>query len=297
MKASAAISALIRWINDQLRKAPIKFLEIHRLEISWVNANNNLNAAIAQALNSNNFSITVNNYPAYNINIEKIRHIDANKIAEIDTSATNLENKVDSRTQNNTLAKNANALFKSALPTELQSRIKPEMSDDEMKQIIENWVLYDGQQPQQNQQAKPITGDDFKNLCTNILETEKALQALKPISDSLTKAADALKKRIDATATTQQGTNQNNQNNQNNNNNPQPPTNGLSDAQQALTKLANVYAAVVTNTISNKFYKESYSVYRDIVQAYNQEGKPAGNPTATTDANNPQGGGNENANK
>ena len=173
------------------------------------------------------------------------------------------------------------------------------MSDDQMKETIQNWVLYDGQQPQQNQQqAKPITGDDFKNLCTNILETEKALQALKPISDSLTKAADALKKRIDATA--QQGAdqnNKNNQNNQNNNNNPQPPTNGLSDAQQALTKLANVYAAVVTNTISNKFYKESYSVYRDIVQAYNQEGKPAGNPTATTDANNPQEGGNGNANK
>ena len=279
MKASAAISALVRWINDQLMKAPVKFLNIHRLEIKWVSANNSsngLNAAIASALNGENFSITVNNFPNYNINIEKIRNINTDKIAEIDTSATNLENKVDGKTQNKTLTKNANALFKSALPNELQNLIKPEMSDDEMKQIIEKWVLYDGQEPQQNQQATPVTGKMFTDLCTNIIETEKALQALKPISDSLTKAANALKKRIDTTA--QQDANQNNQNNNNNNNNPQPPTNGLSDAQQALTKLANVYAAVVTNTISNKFYKDSYSVYRDIVQAYNQEGNPAGNP-------------------
>ena len=279
MKMGNAISALVRWINDQLMKAPVKFLNIHRLEIKWVSANNSsngLNAAIASALDGQNFSITVNNFPNYNINIEKIRNINTDKIAEIDTSATNLENKVDGKTQNKTLTKNANALFKSALPSELQNLVKPEMSDDEMKQIIEKWVLYDGQEPQQNQQATPVTGKMFTDLCTNIIETEKALQALKPISDSLTKAANALKKRIDTTA--QQDANQNNQNNNNNNNNPQPPTNGLSDAQQALTKLANVYAAVVTNTISNKFYKDSYSVYRDIVQAYNQEGNPAGNP-------------------
>ena len=296
MKASAAISALIRWINDQLRKAPIKFLEIHRLEISWVNANNKgLNAAIAQALDSKNFSITVNNYPAYNINIEKIRHIKTDVISQIADNINSTANGVDARDK--TVNNKANLLFKSALPQDLQSKITPDMSDDQMKEAIQNWVLYDGQQPQQNQQqATPVTGKMFTDLCTNILESEKALQSLKPISDSLTKAADALKKRID---TTQQGTDQNNQNNQNNNNNqqqPQNPTNGLSDAQQALTKLANVYAAVVTNTISNKFYKESYSVYRDIVQAYNQEGTPAGNPTATT-ANNSQEGGNGNANK
>jgi hypothetical protein len=298
MKIQGKISALIRWIHDQLRKAASKFLEIHRLEITWVQKNGKLNQAIAAALDAKNFSITVNNYPAYNVNVEKIKHINVDHIVNL---ANGISSENDRRLPQNAAKFQANTLFKAALPQDLQNKITPEMSEDQMKEIVQNWVLYDGQQPpQQTQQAKPITGDDFKDLCTNILEAEKALQGLSPISDALTKAAEALKKQTDA-QNSQQNTNNNNNNNANNNNNqPQPPTNGLDDAQQALTKLANVYALVVTNTISNKFYKESYSVYRDIVQAYNQEGSPAGDQQASTDNTQPadnannQGGGNNN---
>ena len=38
--------------------------------------------------------------------------------------------------------------------------------------------------------------------------------------------------------------------------------------------MANSYDAVVKNTIVSDFYKNSYNVYRDIVQAYKQQ-KPS----------------------
>jgi hypothetical protein len=268
MKLQGRISALIRWIHDQLANIAPKFLNMHRLEITWVKNNKATNEEIAGALKAKNFNITVNNFPMYNINLEKIRHLDVDAITNLTNSVT------DAKTRNIQAGHLATDLFIKALPQDLRMKIDPQMSDEQMKQEVENFVLYDKQQqtPQNNNQALPVTDKMFLDLCENILEAENALKQLKPISDSLTKAADALKKRIE-TQNQQQGQNQ-----QQNGNNPQQDSQGLTDAEEALMKLANIYAATAANVISNKFYKESYSVYRDIVQAYKQEGTPNSKP-------------------
>jgi hypothetical protein len=268
MKLQGRISALIRWIHDQLANIAPKFLNMHCLEITWVKNNKATNEEIAGALKAKNFNITVNNFPMYNINLEKIRHLDVDAITNLTNSVT------DAKTRNIQAGHLATDLFIKALPQDLRMKIDPQMSDEQMKQEVENFVLYDKQQqtPQNNNQALPVTDKMFLDLCENILEAENALKQLKPISDSLTKAADALKKRIE-TQNQQQGQNQ-----QQNGNNPQQDSQGLTDAEEALMKLANIYASTAANVISNKFYKESYSVYRDIVQAYKQEGTPNSKP-------------------
>ena len=278
MKLQGRISALIRWIHDQLANIAPKFLNMHRLEITWVKNNKPTNEEIAGALKAKNFNITVNNFPMYNINLEKIRHLDVDAITNLTNSVT------DAKTRNIQAGHLATDLFIKALPQDLRMKIDPQMSDEQMKQEVENFVLYDKQQqtPQNNNQAMPVDDKMFLDLCENILEAENALKQLKPISDSLTKAADALKKRIE-TQNQQQGQNQ-----QQNGNNPQQDSQGLTDAEEALMKLANIYAATAANVISNKFYKESYSVYRDIVQAYKQEGTPNSKPNE----NQNNGGGN-----
>ena len=52
-----------------------------------------------------------------------------------------------------------------------------------------------------------------------------------------------------------------------------------------IKKISEVFAVRVTNTLINKFYKDSYNVYRDIVQAYKQE-VPANNQQTGGENNN-----------
>ena len=115
----------------------------------------------------------------------------------------------------------------------------------------------------------------------------------------------------------------NNNNNSNNNNGTPPPindnntkvNNAISNSNatksnvkavyDVINRFSQIFATKVTNTIINKFYKDSYNVYRDIVQAYKQEGtKPNNEQPATAEPKpqnndtqqNPSGGENNNGN-
>jgi hypothetical protein len=114
----------------------------------------------------------------------------------------------------------------------------------------------------------------------------------------------------------------NNNNNSNNNNGTPPPindnstkvNNAISNSNASksnvkavydvINRFSQIFATKVTNTIINKFYKDSYNVYRDIVQAYKQEGtKPNNEQPATAEPapqnnaqQNPSGGENNNGN-
>lgn len=267
MKVGNMLSQLIRWINDTLAKAPIKFTTQHKLEITWVGNNKATNDQIKGALNSKNFNITVNNFPSYNINITEITNINTDPLTSIDTT---MKSNIASNKSN--AGDVATSLFHDTLPAKLKAYLdkNPNADKDAVQTAVENFVLYgDPVKPQNaNQGAVPLTGDMFEDLVNNILNTQKALEQVSKISKDLAAAANSIKNKL-ATAQAPTGNNKGESQGQ-----FQTNVDQLTNVEKALTMLANAYAAPAMNTIANKLFKDSYSVYRDVVQAYKQEGTP-----------------------
>jgi len=310
------ISKFVRWCADNLAKVSTKFAEKHRLEIAWVEKNDNTNQQVAQSLDSGNLNITVNNFPKYNVNIQAL------------TNIHNYKDKIEAACNQQSVDKNA--LFKELLPDGLKDKITFD-SNESTDLKVQNWVLYGNVDAQPDQTPTPVKGKDFLDLCKNITESTNALKNFSSISKQLSDAANALKQKVDQTtvkesfvdsvdgnfyaedgvkvqvkphnpnanntasnpstppapADANKNNNQQNgqqQSDQNNNN----TTNVVKDVYEVVKKLAEIFAVRTTNTLINKFYKDSYNVYRDIVQAYKQE-VPNNNqntPATATNTNN-----------
>lgn len=334
------ISKFIRWVHDNLQKVSSKFAEKHRLEISWVTNNQDLNNQIAQSLDGQNFSITVTNFPAYDIKLDRL------------TNVSNFGDKVNQEL-NSGKDVDSEKLFKELMPDGLKDVIKFQKGEGESDDLkVQNFVLYGDPNHQPSNEATKVTGKQFEDLCGNITDTTKALNEFAKIAKELDSAATALKKHLDSMKdedtnnnkqesyvddsngstfyAEQDGENNNNNNNSgssnnnnsNNNNGTPPPindnstkvNNAISNSNASksnvkavydvINRFSQIFATKVTNTIINKFYKDSYNVYRDIVQAYKQEGtKPNNEQPATAEPasqnnaqQNPSGGENNNGN-
>lgn len=306
------ISKFARWISDQLRKISPKFAEKHRLEYKWVADNQKLNTEIAQSLDSSNLNITVNNFPAYKLNLDRISNVSnyGDKIAKAlsDSSVT------------------PETLFKELLPNGLTLAYgKENKESNDLK--VQNFVLYGDENYQPNTQAVKVTGPMFKDLCDNILGSEEVLKKFSDISKQLEAASKELEKKCKENPVPEEnkekptgesysydstddnfyaeGDTAAPANNAQQSSTPPAPaeqtqqqkaSNAISNASDpkrikeifdVVSQVASAYATQATNMIINKFYKDSYNVYRDIVQAYKQEGTSNTNTPATS------GGGNQ----
>ena len=309
MQLGNLISKFARWVSDSLQKVSSKFAEKHRLEYTWVKNNNDLNQQIAQSLNSGNLNITVNNFPNYNINMQRL------------TNVQNYGDKITNALNGGSVDKAA--LFKELLPDGLKDKITFDGKEsNDLK--VQNWVLYGNVDAQPDQTAKQVDGKMFTDLCDNIINSEQALKTFSNVAKELSNAANALKKKADQLTaeenakkdqTTGESYIDSNDDNfyaeQDNDTPPAPQPSqaeksntaieGTTNAQNVrdvydvINKLSEVFAVRVTNTIINKFYKDSYNVYRDIVQAYKQEVPKNDQSTPVTSENKPTGGETNNA--
>ena len=313
MMLGGLISKFIRWCADNLAKVSTKFAEKHRLEYTWVKNNEELNSQIAQSLDSKNLNITVNNFPRYKVDMQRL------------TNVQNYGDKIERALNNGNVDKAA--LFKELLPDGLKDKITFDGNEsNDLK--VQNWVLYGNPDAQPEQTPTQVTGKDFTELKDNILNSEQALKTFAGVSKELEAAANKLKQKADQlkqesfvdtidgnfyAEVTVKPTPVNNANSGNTGNpssgNPSsdsstPPApqptqaeksnkaiEGATDANtvqavyDVIKKISEVFAVRVTNTLINKFYKDSYNVYRDIVQAYKQE-VPANNQQTGGENNN-----------
>ena len=109
MMLGGLISKFIRWCADNLAKVSTKFAEKHRLEYTWVKNNEELNSQIAQSLDSKNLNITVNNFPRYKVDMQRL------------TNVQNYGDKIERALNNGNVDKAA--LFKELLPDGLKDKI------------------------------------------------------------------------------------------------------------------------------------------------------------------------------
>lgn len=285
MMLGGLISKFIRWCADNLAKVSTKFAEKHRLEITWVEKNQNTtNQQVAEALKSGNLNITVNNFPRYKIDMQRL------------TNVQNYGDKIERALNDGNV--NKEELFKELLPDGLKDKVTFDGKEsNDLK--VQNWVLYGNPDAQPEQTPTQVNNKDFLELCDNIIKSEQALKTFAGVSKELSAAATKLKQKADQLASEEKANNNNTKVDESFVDSvddnfyaeadtppaPQPTQaeksnkaiEGATDATtvqavyDVINKISQVFAVNVTNTIINKFYKDSYNVYRDIVQAYKQE--------------------------
>lgn len=315
MKLGALISKYSRWIADQFGKIAPKFAEKHHLEYDWVKANDGagkLNNEIEQSLTGKNFNITVNNYPDYQIDVKNI--VDLNNYGDKIKNAL-ADPQFDEA-----------KLFKELLPPGLRDQISYDKNaKQETITKVHNFILHGNPNYQpQTTGATPVTGPKFRELVNNIIDAKQLLTNVSNMSKQLSEAAKELQAKcnetkvnesyeIDSTdndfyaearvtpipvnrSTTSDNkpstppapaNDQNNTGSQNNQSASDTSTR-IQQVYDVVNAVSQLYCTTTVNVIINKFYKDSYSVYRDIVQAYKQEAGSNNNQPATSTQQSPQ---------
>ena len=128
-----------------------------------------------------------------------------------------------------------------------------------------------------NQASKDVLGQVNK-LKENKSTEQKTETKQESYADSVVNYGDLFTEAETDTppAQTDEGSNKTTANAQTSTTNSNT-TNGLSETQlttmnNALTELSKVWAVNTINALANKFYRTSYNLYRDLVNAYQQSG-------------------------
>lgn len=246
MKISRIISRFVRYMHDVVAKYAPKFVDNHRLEIKWVEQNKELNTKIVAALDKD-FVINVANFPDYVIKPDILDHV---KVDET----------VKKYLDNDTLNIDPPTVFKEMLPQGCDINYGDDNSTNTTK--VQNFVLYGNvNHTPSNTASVRVSGKQFETLCSDIVGAKDVLTKLMSIAKDISNACSELDKQNKAAQRDagEEGSD------------TAKKANRINALFTIVNKLNSIYAVKVLETVVNKFYKNSYSVYRDIVQAYKQQ--------------------------
>lgn len=322
MMLSGLISKFIRWCADNLAKVSTKFAEKHRLEYTWVKNNDQLNQQVAQSLNDKNLNITVNNFPRYKVDMTRLTNIHnygdkiANALKDGNVDKANLfkellpdglKDKItldgtesnDLKVQNWVLYGNPDAQPEQT-PTQVTDKDFLELCDNILKSedALKRFSSISKELSAAANELKKKADELARNNNNN--NNEVVQHSFVDSVDGNFYAEDVKTGQTSNTNHTGRAVSSGNTQQSAQPNTP-PPTQsetankaieGATDANtvqavyDVINKISQVFAVRVTNTLINKFYKDSYNVYRDIVQAYKQESPNNNNQNTPATAEN-----------
>ena len=297
------------WITDQLAKFPQKFLDVHKAEVTWINDQKtvNLHNKMVQSIKDGQFSPKITNWPMYKVPVESIKNAktineviaDFEKNPSTITDIASIKEKFYSNFQGLTINKDT-------MNNKITKDQKNKNLTGESKAII-NYVLYGNSNGPTEQSPTQLTGEMVEDLRNNV---KGSPDALKIVSDKLVKelkdATSDLEKRLNAAK------DEANQKEQNGSNAEEKKTEsyvdtttyadiyteadgatvGLTVSQlevlfNAVRDLSSVWGLGVDNAIATNFYRTSYTLYRDLVTAYQQSKGKFQDQTQTQEDNTP----------
>ena len=153
---------------------------------------------------------------------------------------------------------------------------KTSKSNEREQEVLTNYILYGDVNHQPTSGQTRLDDKQWHSLYMDILQTNKLFdKSIQPIYADLDKTLTDIKKRKDAVKAKLDSFNNNNseQSKQDNEEKAkaEQESQRLDSMVKALQDIANSYDALLANVISQKFYRTSYTLYRDIVTAYNQQ--------------------------
>lgn len=280
MMIGKIIRAFMNWIRGTLSTIFSKFNENHKIEVEWVKKHDDMNKQIAEAMNNGTFIPNVTNFPLYKLTVNNLIINDPDSIINGYLNKDNSSNPPGQTTesfnqsiQDDSIIQEADnnapnqitiEVFKKLLPKELGDKITSvNPKDKENLTMISNFILYSKLNPQDNEKfysgSMKGHGNYWEDLIENITGIGVALE--KVTKENSTRLEKCLKEL-------------NSRNDKNDSN-----VKAVLDGVQAV---ANVFLTVQLNILNNQFYKNSYTIYRDIVAGYKQQ--------SGTNQNNDQGG-------
>lgn len=284
------------WLSTTFANIVGKFSNDHRAEISWVEKNKALNDEIGTKLGNNEFAVKLNNFPDYNVQIDKLRDI---KIADGVKALIESDEKIEGT---------KTLIAKSAMPEALKTALQNDNvnnNKEAMAKAVSDFVLYGTTTPKALEPERDLTqalwqgNDGNGGIVNDIVNTTKALQeSVKSLSDDMKNAKNALDAALKEAAKPQP---------QGETNKAETPKDESADSSTAEVKestvfdfsspifmeaetqpnadkavrlqsinsafltLSQVISTQTINTIIRKFYSQNYKVYRDIVNAYKSQ--------------------------
>lgn len=257
-KIKDVFQKFIQWVRNTMSKFFENFNKNHQKELEWINKNDALNKEIGEAIAAGKFNPVVNNWPEYKVPEQAMTQI---KIAD------NVKKKIEEIKQNKNEEYSTVSII--GLPdnitTEIEKAIAGAGADENKKnaqinEMLSNYMLYGQTAKPQTTQSKQMNQTMWNDLVGNLKESPKAIEEVNKANvENLTAAGDAITQAYNQLSSTQ---------NQDEANTKRAEIDRLSQAVQTAN---SIWTSKTLNTLAKDFYSQNYTLYRSIINGYQQQ--------------------------
>ena len=257
-KIKDVFNKFIQWVRNTMSKFFENFNKNHQKELEWINKNEALNTEIENAIRAKTFNPVVQDFPVFKVPADKMSQI---KIAE------NVKNKVTALINN--INKGGNTTIKPieliGLPDEITKEIMTATNGDarneKTNEMLMNYMLY-GQTKKPQMYSGPLDDKQWHDLVENLKNTPKAIEEVNKANvENLTAAGDEITQAYNKIPPADDK----------NANNIAEAKRGLDELASAVQVTNNIWTSKTLNTLAKNFYSQNYTLYRSIINGYQQQ--------------------------
>lgn len=276
-KIKDVFQKFIQWVRNTMSKFFENFNKNHQKELEWINKNDALNKEIEDAIRAKTFNPVVQDFPEYKVPAQKMTQI---KIAD------NVKNKINELKQKTTGGKTEiKTIELIGLDPNITKEIETatnNLSENErnakINEMLSNYMLY-GKTSKPQTYSGPLKDTQWHDLVENLKQAPKAIEEVnKANTENLTAAGDAITQAYSQLPATNSG-------NENVDNNINVQKEGLDALADTVKATNNIWTSKTLNTLAKDFYSQNYTLYRSIINGYQQQKNSAGTQTNTNQSN------------
>ena len=255
-KIKDVFQKFIQWVRNTMSKFFENFNKNHQKELEWINKNDALNKEIGEAIAAGKFNPVVSNWPEYKVPEQSMTQI---KIAD------NVKKKIEEIKQNKNEEYSTVSII--GLPdnitTEIENATKgadESKKNAQINEMLSNYMLYGQTAKPQTAQNKQMNQPMWNDLVENLKQAPKAIEEVNKANvENLTAAGDAITQAYNQLSSTQ---------NQDEANTKRAEIDRLSQAVQTAN---SIWTSKTLNTLAKDFYSQNYTLYRSIINGYQQQ--------------------------
>lgn len=262
------IQKFSNWVTNQLSQFYTKFNENHKKEVEWVTKNTALNNQIGEAIRSGSFTLTLHNFPQFNIPADELGNINISEIFDRIAPSGDTIDPV--------------AIKKELYPggDAIAGQIAAMKTEKEEIEALTNYILYKQITPKQGISGSSMTREQWYGLIKDLTETGNLIESqTRKISDDLKRACNTMN-RLAREEERKQKEAQQQSNEQGANNEPKTPGR-VTQLYNIIQHVSRTYYVTMLNVFRSRFYATNYKLYRDIVTLYQQQNSQANNSNGT----------------
>jgi hypothetical protein len=262
-----AITAFLNWVINIAAKFGLNFNKNHKKQLDYLKKNDKINKQIGEAMATadgtpESFIVNINNFPQFNIPLEEIKSIDTVAVFKKWLDSTEVIDK--------------NAIKQELYPAGLdKAKLATCNNESAEVDLLSNYILYKQSEP------KTVTGKCTKELweeiIKNIQECPEAVdQATNKVVSDLKGVLNNLQSTVRANmSVTEKPAEQLTEDDK--------KKQAMCDRAKALLEIAQevsrIYFTTTINAIADRFWKENWKAYSDIIAVWNQRVKNGGQET------------------